>query len=70
MATMTATAGRSATYNFRAAQPARSIHWTAPSARASNPIPSTHLVQGADAAMRFGMALVPFSILAWMFIAF
>lgn len=70
MATMTAIAGRSASYSFRATRPARSIHWVAPSARASNPIPSTHLIQAADAAMRFSMALVPFSAIAWMFIAF
>lgn len=70
MATMTATAGRSTSYTFRAARPARPIHLTVPSARASNPIPSTHVIQAVDAAMRFGMALVPFSALAWMFIAY
>lgn len=64
MATMTAT-----TYSFRNTRPARSIHWKAPRARATNPIPSTYLVQAADVAMRLGLALVPFSAISWTFIA-
>ncbi|MGI4800987.1 MAG: hypothetical protein ACRYG8_44565 [Janthinobacterium lividum] len=67
MATMSVMAGMSATHGFRA--PARSVHWLAPRAPRAAPIHSQHVVQAADAAMRFALALVPFSALAWMFIA-
>lgn len=65
MTTMTVLAGHST----RSIRPARSVHWTAPRPRRAGGVDRRHLVWAADAAMRFGLALVPFSALCWMFIA-
>lgn len=69
MAMMSVTASQSASHGFHAFRPARPVGWTVSRARAGNPIPSRHLVWVADVTMRFALALVPFSTLAWMFIA-
>ncbi len=38
-------------------------------AGAADPLPPTHLARGADVAIRLALALMPFSALAWTFIA-
>ncbi len=38
-------------------------------ARAADPLPPTHLTRGADIAIRLALALMPFSAIAWTFIA-
>ena len=35
----------------------------------ADPLPSEHLVLAADVAVRFALALMPFSAIAWTFIA-
>ena len=38
-------------------------------ARAADPLPPEHLTRAADVAIRFALALMPFSAIAWTFIA-
>ncbi len=38
-------------------------------ARAADPLPPEHLAVAADVAIRFALALMPFSAIAWTFIA-
>ena len=57
------------------AQPATSAaaaSWTASPhhlARKADPIPPEHLTRGADIVVRMALALMPFSAIAWTFIA-
>ncbi len=69
MATMSVTADNSATGDVQALRPARSVRWTTPQPGAGTRAPSRHLLQAADATMRFTLALMPFSTLVWMFVA-
>lgn len=72
MTTLSMTTARSAAFDYRVTlpvRPARDVGWTIAVPRASNPIPSERLVRAADITMRMGLALVPFSALAWMFLA-
>lgn len=72
MTTLSMTTARSAAYGYRVSlpvRPARNVGRTIAVARDSNPIPSVHLALAADMTMRMGLALVPFSALAWMFLA-
>lgn len=66
MSTMSLSADRSSMHAFRTPRVARSIHRTT---QASNPVTNHHVLQAADATMRFTLALLPFSALAWIFIA-
>lgn len=66
MSTMSLRADRSSTHAFRAPRLARSIHRTM---HVSNPATNHHVTQAADATMRLTLALLPFSALAWIFIA-
>ena len=38
-------------------------------AHAADPLPPEHLALAADVAIRFALALMPFSAIAWTFIA-
>ncbi len=38
-------------------------------AHAADPLPPRHLFRAADIAIRFSLALMPFSAIAWTFIA-
>ncbi len=38
-------------------------------AHAADPLPPRHLFRVADVAVRFSLALMPFSAIAWTFIA-
>ena len=38
-------------------------------AHAADPLPPGHLALAADVAIRFALALMPFSAIAWTFIA-
>lgn len=38
-------------------------------ARSSNPLPAEHLTAPADLAIRASLALMPFTAIAWLFIA-
>jgi hypothetical protein len=42
---------------------------TIQTARKADPIPPIHLTRPADLAIRASLALMPFSALAWLFIA-
>ena len=42
---------------------------TAQAAGAADPLPPRHLTWAADVAIRFALALMPFSAIAWTFIA-
>ncbi len=42
---------------------------TSHAARAADPLPPRHLTWAADVAIRFALALMPFSAIAWTFIA-